>query len=152
MPHTEEEDKPCRACTDFKSWAKQQSKASLAPQNKSPAHPPDCPLDKEDLGHSTWGFLHSMAAYYPQKPTENQEKDMKKFFHIFAEFYPCEPCALDFWDDIQENPPQTRSRDALSKWLCDRHNTVNKKLGKPMFDCSMVTERWREGWKDGSCD
>lgn len=63
------------------------------------AHPPDCPLDKEDLGHSTWGFLHSMAAYYPQTPTPRQASDMEKFFNIFAEFYPCEPCALDFRDE-----------------------------------------------------
>lgn len=29
---------------------------------------------------------------------------------------------------------------------------VNRKLGKPDFDCSLVDERWRDGWKDGSCD
>ncbi|KAM3957719.1 evr1_Alr domain-containing protein Alr [Aphomia sociella] len=149
----DEEEKPCRACTDFKTWAKQQNKVSLTAPNK-PDTPKrtDCPLDKDDLGRSTWGFLHSMVSYYPQKPTEAQSKDMTRFFNIFAQFYPCEPCALDFQEDIQKNPPQTKSRDMLAKWLCERHNTVNIKLGKPTFDCSKVNERWRDGWLDGSCD
>ncbi|KAL0822840.1 hypothetical protein ABMA28_004837 [Loxostege sticticalis] len=151
--HSEDEDKPCRACSDFKTWAKMQSKNSLSAPNKpSTSKPTDCPLDKDELGRSTWGFLHSMASYFPDKPTRKQSEQMAKFFNIFAQFYPCEPCALDFQEDIRKHPPQTDSRDHLAKWLCDRHNTVNIKLNKPIFDCSKVHERWRDGWLDGSCD
>lgn len=53
---------------------------------------------------------------------------------------------------IKKNPPKTKSKDELAKWLCERHNTVNVKLGKPVFDCRKVHERWRDGWLDGSCD
>ncbi|CAH0398567.1 unnamed protein product [Chilo suppressalis] len=149
----EEEDKPCRACSDFKTWAKAQNKTTLNPPNKmAPAKATDCPLDKDELGRSTWGFLHSMASYYPDKPTRREAEDMSKFFNIFSKFYPCEPCALDFQEDIKKNPPRTDSKDHLAKWLCERHNTVNLKLGKPLFDCSKIHERWRDGWKDGSCD
>lgn len=52
---------------------------------------------------------------------------------------------------VKENPPKTSNRDELAKWLCERHNVVNIKLGKPEFDCSRVHERWRDGWRDGSC-
>ncbi|KPJ02174.1 PREDICTED: FAD-linked sulfhydryl oxidase ALR [Papilio xuthus] len=159
MPSHEEEDKPCRACNDFKTWSKKQSKTKKetpAPPTNAPAPEPekrkDCPLDKDELGTSTWGFLHSMASYYPEKPTTSQAKDMDKFFTLFGEFYPCEPCAIDFREDIKAHPPKTKTRDELAKWLCERHNTVNKKLGKPVFDCSKVHERWRDGWPDGSCD
>lgn len=31
----EEEDKPCRACLDFKSWAKLQNKSKFPTPNKS---------------------------------------------------------------------------------------------------------------------
>ncbi|CAK1586526.1 unnamed protein product [Parnassius mnemosyne] len=155
MPSHEEEDKPCRACTDFKTWAKQQKpkKITISPPNEpSLQKRKDCPLDKNELGRSTWGFLHSMASYYPEKPTTSQSQDMAKFFNIFAQFYPCEPCALDFQEDIKKHPPKTKSREELAKWLCERHNTVNVKLGKPVFDCSKVHERWLDGWSDGSCD
>ncbi|XP_077283076.1 evr1_Alr domain-containing protein Alr [Arctopsyche grandis] len=150
--------KPCRACNDFKSWAKIQRgnyNAGATPQkseNNSTDHRDDCPLDKDELGRKTWGFLHTMAAYYPEKPTEKQSKDMKHFFNIFSNFYPCDHCASDFRQDLVKNPPKTASQSELSKWLCDMHNIVNLKLGKPKFDCTKVNERWRDGWLDGSCD
>lgn len=53
---------------------------------------------------------------------------------------------------IYRNQPDTRTRVGLTQWLCRLHNEVNRKLGKPDFDCSVVDERWRDGWKDGSCD
>jgi len=36
--------------------------------------------------------------------------------------------------------------------MCEAHNMVNRKLEKPLFDCSKVNERWRDGWADGHCD
>lgn len=53
---------------------------------------------------------------------------------------------------LKTNQPDTRSRHALSQWLCGIHNDINVRLGKPEFDCSRVDERWKDGWKDGSCD
>lgn len=53
---------------------------------------------------------------------------------------------------LKTNQPDTRSRHALSQWLCHIHNDINVRLGKPEFDCSRVDERWKDGWKDGSCD
>ncbi|KAJ8866377.1 hypothetical protein PR048_032220 [Dryococelus australis] len=53
---------------------------------------------------------------------------------------------------LKVSPPPAQSQEQLSQWLCDVHNGVNERLGKPLFDCSRVNERWRDGWKDGSCD
>lgn len=53
---------------------------------------------------------------------------------------------------LKTNQPDTSSGHALSQWFCRVHNDINIRLGKPEFDCSRVDERWRDGWKDGSCD
>lgn len=56
----------------------------------------DCPLDKDGLGKSTWGLLHTIAANFPEQPTQQQETDVKKFLGILSRLYPCEFCARDF--------------------------------------------------------
>lgn len=115
--------------------------------------PKDCPPDSEELGKATWTFLHTMAATYPDTPSSNQQSDMKTFLGIFSKIYPCWYCAEDFQKWMKNgNEPKVQSKEELSNWLCDAHNEVNVKLGKPTFDCKQWRQRWKDGWKDGRCD
>lgn len=111
-----------------------------------------CPADSLALGHGTWRLLHTMAAYYPNQPSSQQQQDMRSFITLFSKFYPCPPCAEDFREWLKTNTPKVESRSSLSQWFCEAHNEVNRKLEKPLFDCRRVNERWLDGWVDGSCD
>jgi FAD-linked sulfhydryl oxidase len=77
---------------------------------------------------------------------------MLQLLHALPRLYPCSHCAGDLGARMQRRPPDVRSRGALAAWLCATHNEVNAVLGKPVFDCTRVDERWRDGPPDGSCD
>ena len=125
---------------------------TTAPSYRSDEPPPGCPPDVEQLGRATWTFLHTTAAYYPEKPTPTQRANMLMLLRSIPVLYPCTWCADDFGKDINQHPPDVSGRSALSRWLCERHNEVNEKLGKERFNCAKVDERWKDGPPDGSCD
>jgi len=113
----------------------------------------ECPADVETLGRGTWTLLHTIAATYPTSPTAAEQADVKTFMGALSRLYPCWFCAKDLQAFVgREGGVRAGSRDELGNWLCLAHNEVNRKLGKPVFDCSRWEERWRTGWKDGSCD
>lgn len=120
----------------------------------TPSIPNDCPPDVAVLGRSAWTLLHTMAAQYPEKPSDDQKKDMTTFIDTFSRVYPCWYCAEDFqkWIKKSDNAPKLDSREDLSRWMCKAHNEVNQKLGKPAFDCNLWKYRWKDGWPDGRCD
>ena len=157
---TGERKRPCRACTDFKVWAKKHSTAAfggLSPVvskkgERQPNWAKECPVDRIELGQSTWNFLHTMAAYYSSEPSTEQQREMDSFLHTFSLVFPCDECAEHLREWMKDNPPVTTSSHGLSLWLCRAHNEVNVRLGKPEFPCEEVSQRWREGWSDGSCD
>jgi FAD-linked sulfhydryl oxidase len=54
-------------------------------------------------------------------------------------------------EDKQLDDDATSSRLLAERWMCELHNAVSVRLGKPPYDCARVGERWRDGWRDGSC-
>lgn len=132
------------------------SSASTSGAEVLPAPPPreDCPPDTVALGRSTWAFLHTTAAYYPLRASPSHKLSMFRLLRSVSLLYPCVPCAEDFQGDLEVHPPDLTGREGLSRWLCERHNTVNRKLGKEEFECSWerLNGRWKDGPKDGSCE
>lgn len=103
-------------------------------------------MNSSTLGHATWTLLHSMVAWYPDQPTIQDQRSMKDFFISLSKFYPCTYCANDFQEQLVQHPIQVENRETLCIWLCEQHNTVNEKLGKPKFPCTIqqLDERWRK--------
>ncbi|GKY94932.1 hypothetical protein MPSEU_000458100 [Mayamaea pseudoterrestris] len=109
-----------------------------------------CPPKSAELGRSSWTLLHSMAAWYPDQPSETEQTLVRHFFAAIARFYPCTYCAEDFAENLKKSPVPAESRKGLCVWLCEQHNLVNEKLGKPFFSCDIknLDERWRKSSRD----
>lgn len=111
-----------------------------------------CPADREELGRQSWTLLHTIAAYYPDKPNEVEKKRAKQFVNALSHMYPCKQCAYALREEMKDSkngvgPVNVDSRTSFSKWMCRAHNSVNTQLGKPIFSCDIkvLDERWREG-------
>lgn len=65
----------------------------------------DCPLDKEELGRSTWNLIHTIAAYYPKSPTDADKQNARNFIVALSYLYPCEVCRSDFKESVANFPP-----------------------------------------------
>lgn len=146
-------DRPaCEGTMSALSAALNQAKKLNSSPTTTSSSPKQCPPTKTILGNGSWDLLHSMAAWYPDNPTPTDQKMITQFFDSFARFYPCTWCAEDFQRNLKEKPVASESRDSLCIWLCEQHNTVNEKLGKPLFRCNMKTldERWRKS-SDPKC-
>jgi hypothetical protein len=106
-----------------------------------------CPLNRAEVGRAAWGFLHTVAAYYPSHPTVRQQEDMASLLTLYVKLYPCGYCADRSMEHLEREPIEqhVRSQNDLAQWMCRMHNEVNERLGKPMFDCKYVNQRWRDG-------
>jgi FAD-linked sulfhydryl oxidase len=104
-----------------------------------------CPVNRRELGRASWAMLHTMAAYYPQTPSRNDQREMEQALWTVMKFFPCNYCSEKTLIEMKKNPPRTQTQKELSQWMCEIHNEVNERLGKPVFDCKKVEERWKTG-------
>ncbi|KAK3258985.1 hypothetical protein CYMTET_31996 [Cymbomonas tetramitiformis] len=139
---------PEPACKSKKNLFASMKIGSKAKAGKVDSMP--CPCDREELGRSSWSLLHTIAAYYPVQPSEQQQQHARNLVESMAILYPCEHCAEDFAKTIKQHPPRVESQEKFSVWMCEQHNMVNEKLGKPSLKCQLplLLKRWRTGHKD----
>lgn len=89
-------------------------------------------------GPAGWTFLHVASWTYPFVPTETQRREMFAFLHAFAAVLPCMLCREHWQRYLRETlpdaaSPHLASREALTRYLVDAHNDVNRRLGKAEF-------------------
>eukprot|EP00941_MAST-03F_sp_MAST-3F-sp1_P000579 g579.t1 len=113
----------------------------------------ECPADREELGQQTWTLLHTMAAFYPDEPTETDKNRARNFIEALSHMYPCTHCAYAFREELADESlngvgaPKVDSRVDFSQWMCRAHNAVNAQLGKPEYPCDIksLDRRWKTG-------
>ena len=88
-------------------------------------------VDRSLWGPGAWLFLHSVTFAYPTNPSDVDKREMTRFFSSVGRWLPCAKCRNHFQNALKTSPPNVDSRESLSRWLCDVHNEVNARLGKP---------------------
>lgn len=93
-------------------------------------------MDIESWGPKYWQFLHTTSFVYPEEPSKSKRQAMFEFMYAFGDMIPCLKCSTHFRKmlerDLQSYKSQhLESRDALSRFICDMHNEVNRRLSKP---------------------
>lgn len=96
---------------------------------------------REQLGRHTWFYLHTLAATYPQFPTEEDKAGVRMLMASLGQLFPCKLCRRHLQGNLADpklGPVAVESREALSVWMCKLHNTVNVQNNKPEFPCDQV--------------
>eukprot|EP00172_Hildenbrandia_rubra_P003053 Plantae.Rhodophyta-Hildenbrandia_rubra.ctg44508.p2 GENE.Plantae.Rhodophyta-Hildenbrandia_rubra.ctg44508~~Plantae.Rhodophyta-Hildenbrandia_rubra.ctg44508.p2 ORF type:complete len:155 (-),score=14.64 Plantae.Rhodophyta-Hildenbrandia_rubra.ctg44508:495-959(-) len=109
-------------------------------QKTIPVKPPS----KKKLGRSGWTLIHTMAAKYPEDPSEEDKVMARGFVMSLTKLYPCKECAKHFDKFVSVVPPELDSREKFLMWTCRAHNEVNKRQRKKEFPCEVkaLDDRW----------
>jgi hypothetical protein len=84
-------------------------------------------------GPVQWLALHQMLRGYPEQPSDAKRTALAAYVTALADVLPCESCSGHWRALLAQSPVDTSSRTAALKWSIDAHNTVNKRLGKPVL-------------------
>lgn len=84
-----------------------------------------------------WMTLHSISAIYPEQPTQADKLIIEEFVSAFRETISCPYCKSHFTSMLNNyksrHPEWTSSRSNLFLFISRAHNTVNKRLDKPIY-------------------
>jgi hypothetical protein len=93
-------------------------------------------------GPLQWRTLHQLLRGYPNAPTPAHETALREYTAALATLLPCSICATH-WASLAPTVATT-SRLAAMKWGVDVHNTVNKRLGKPLLSYAEAADAMRD--------
>eukprot|EP00618_Florenciella_parvula_P036072 CAMPEP_0119474524 /NCGR_PEP_ID=MMETSP1344-20130328/5743_1 /TAXON_ID=236787 /ORGANISM="Florenciella parvula, Strain CCMP2471" /LENGTH=583 /DNA_ID=CAMNT_0007507845 /DNA_START=43 /DNA_END=1794 /DNA_ORIENTATION=- len=94
---------------------------------------------RKKLGQYTWFYLHTVAAKYPEYPSDVDMRTIRNMIASLAQHYPCKKCRQHLREKLQDpelGPVRVENRTSLAVWMCDLHNMVNRDTGKPIHDCN----------------
>lgn len=102
-------------------------------------------LDVRIWGPEAWNFMHAVTFAYPKEHPSNEDKEnISLYFKYIGKNLPCERCRYHFGKILQTHPIDTKNRETISRWLVDRHNDVNLRLGKPTLPYDFVKKKYED--------
>lgn len=97
-------------------------------------------LTCQSLGVHTWALLHSVAATYSNRPSQEEKQQFKDFFDGVMYFYPSKSKLMK--EILEKHPLEYSNREELVYYMCEIHNEINKLLGKRKFNCRQAFDIW----------
>ena len=90
-------------------------------------------------GPLLWTFLHIMSFNFPVRPSVRQRLQYWDFLTRLRHVLPCRHCRQNMQRNLVDSglaPQVFDNRETFSRFIYRFHNTVNKQLGKPVWDKS----------------
>jgi hypothetical protein len=88
-------------------------------------------------GTPGWKFIHIVALYYPDNPTDEDKNNYKNFFTNIQNILPCRICGNHYKENLHKHQLTDNvlsSSDELFKWTVRMHNEVNILNNKKVLD------------------
>jgi hypothetical protein len=102
-----------------------------------------------------WATLHSIAALYPDTPSDYEKHMILRWMHAFRDTILCAHCqshfAMMFDSYIQSHPYWWNSRKYLSEFVFRAHNTVNLKNRTRIYSFEESLEELEKVFPSGRC-
>jgi len=79
-----------------------------------------------------WFSMHRVSLTYPrEQPTDKDRTAARQFFESVGSLLPCPSCRVHYMKHFVATftDETTANREALSRWVYDLHEAVNKRLG-----------------------
>lgn len=96
-------------------------------------------IDTDLWGKNMWRSIHYICLGYPSNPTIDDKQKYAEFLTNLQYVLPCILCREHFRDELQNYPLTDnvmRTRDSLLSWSILVHNSVNRRLGKSIYNLS----------------
>lgn len=102
-----------------------------------------------------WATLHSIAALYPDSPSDYEKYMILRWIHSFRDTILCPSCQSHFtmmFDSyIHSNPHWWNSRKELSQFVFRAHNTVNVRTHKRVYSLIESVEELERVFPEERC-
>lgn len=89
----------------------------------------------EIWGGDVWRTFHGFLFKYPPKPTQDDKMRWLSLILNLPFYLPCGECSWNLAKELEALPPTEEvmaTTDSLARWGVELHNSVNKRLGKPL--------------------
>jgi FAD-linked sulfhydryl oxidase len=100
--------------------SKRHAKSEAASESHHQHHDTDksslsqCPIDREELGKSTWNLLHTIAANLPEEMSVQDQIGLIQLMDSLSSLYPCKICAPDFKKFVEDFPPRLVMNNSIN--------------------------------------